>query len=110
MSLSKGNSRPIVFQGAAYRWAVSGDSGCMWLVVERADAVGQRLEVCFDYANRIEPRQDGSATLHQQRSITPGVVARVIEAALSRGWAPIAKGRAPMRIDDGNTIASSDTN
>lgn len=108
MALSKANSRPIVFQGAAYRWAVSGDSGHMWLVVERADAVGQRLELCFDYADRIEPRQDGSATLHQQRSITPGVVARVIEAALSRGWAPTARGRPPMRMDDANTITGSE--
>jgi len=42
MALSRRSSRSITVDGVEYRWAVSPDSGYLWLIVERADAPGQR--------------------------------------------------------------------
>lgn len=79
MTLPRKDARNIVVGDHTYRWAVSPDSGSMFLIVESAEHDGQRLEARFAY-------DDGQGT--QRRIIRPGQVRAVIETALARGWQP----------------------
>jgi hypothetical protein len=96
MALAKRMSRSIMVDGVAYRWAVSPDSGYMWLVVERAANPGQRIEASFDYHDVVRP--DGHMA-GQRRSVSPGVVRAVVLHALANGWRPGQGGLKPLRID-----------
>src|SRR4051794_41149136 len=96
MALAKRGSRTICVDGIAYRWAVSPDSGCMWLIVERARGPGQRVEASFDYHDVVEP--DGRI-VRQRRTLSPGVVRAVVLHALAKGWQPEQRGLAPLRMD-----------
>ncbi len=82
--------------GVAYRWAVSPDSGHMWLVVERADRAGQRVEASFDYHDEVW--SDGRVSGHG-RSVSPGVVRAIVLHALVNGWRPEQGGLRPFRVD-----------
>jgi hypothetical protein len=106
MGLAKGGSRQITVGGRAYRWVVSPDDGYMVLVAELAAAPGQRLEAFFRYSDVHEP--DGTGGLRvvgQRRSVSPGVVRAVIEAALGGGWQPGRRGLAPFRVPDADRLA-----
>jgi hypothetical protein len=72
MALSKRNSRTIHIDGVEYRWAVSPDSGCMWLIVELAASPGQRIEALFDYHDK-PPAVDNHGSM-QCRSISAGAI------------------------------------
>jgi hypothetical protein len=96
MALAKRSSRTITVNGSEYRWAVSPDSGYMWLVVELADGPGQRVEASFDYHDVVQA--DGRVT-GQRRSVSPGVVRAVVLHALANGWRPDQGGLRPLRID-----------
>jgi len=96
MALAKRSSRTITVDGARYRWAVSPDSGYMWLVVERADRPGQRLRACFAYHDFVQP--DGLVT-GQLRPVSPGVVRAVVLHALANGWRPEQRGLKPFQVD-----------
>lgn len=86
MTLPGRKSRGITVDGVAFRWAVSPDSGYMWLVVEHASGSGQRVEAVFDYGVPL----------------TPAVARRVIERALATGWRPLEGGLKPLRLDGGD--------
>ncbi|HYE20512.1 MAG TPA: hypothetical protein VEA69_18840 [Tepidisphaeraceae bacterium] len=95
MSLAKRSSRTISVDGVAYRWAVSPDDGYMWLVVERADRAGQRVEAVFEYH---DVRGADGRNAGQRRAASPGVVAAVIRHALANGWRPGRGGLKPLRV------------
>ena len=84
MSLARRNSRRITVGGQPYRWAVSPDSGYMWLVAERDDCKGQRVEAVFEY---------------REQPLTPEVARRVIEQGLASGWQPTIGDLKPHRVD-----------
>jgi len=96
MALAKRTSRSITVAGVEYRWAVSPDSGYMWLVVERAVEPGQRIEASFDYHDVVGP--DGRMA-GQRRSVSPDVVRAVVLYALANGWHPDQGGLKPLRVD-----------
>ena len=67
---------------------------------------GQRLEACFDYQNiRIHTGKGIEKRMIQQRMITPAVVRKIINVALSRGWQPSEKGLKALRLQDEDAIA-----
>ena len=96
MSLAKRTSRTLSINGVRYRWAVSPDSGYLWLVVEHAHRPGQRIEAKFVYHDVVQP--DGAFS-EQRRSVSPGVVRAVVEHALANGWQPEQGGLKPLRVD-----------
>lgn len=96
MALSKRSSRTITVDGSVYRWAVSGDSGYMWLIVELADEPGQRVEASFGYHDVVGP---GGRITRQRRSVSPGVVRAVVLHALANGWQPERGGLKALRVD-----------
>lgn len=96
MTLPRKGSRRITANGETYRWTVSPDSGCMWLIVERADIAGQRLETGFGY----QDLPVAGPHLIQQQRIQPATVRRSIEAALRLGWRPATPHLPPFRLDD----------
>jgi hypothetical protein len=96
MALAKRSSRTITVDGVEYRWAVSPDSGYMWLVVERAVGSGQRVEASFDYRDIVRP--DGRI-IGQRQSVSPGVVRAIVLRALAIGWRPEQRGLKPLRVD-----------
>ena len=96
MALARRSSRAITVDGVDYRWAVSPDSGYMWLVVERAVRPGQRLLASFQYHDVIQP--DGRVT-GQCRPVSPAVVRATVLHALANGWRPSQRGLKPLRVD-----------
>ena len=59
--------------------------------------------------NALEPAEAGA--LHivgQRRSISPGVVRKIILAALARGWQPAKHGLRSFRIQDADQIVPLD--
>ncbi len=84
--LSKKNSRLIDVEGQKYRWSVSGDSGYNVVIVQHAEANGQRLET-------IIPLPEGSSL----SAITPSTVAQTIKDALKLGWRPEQKS-SPLQL------------
>jgi hypothetical protein len=77
----------------------------MVLVAEAADAPGQRLEAPFRYHDLYEPAGAGAhRIIGQRRSITPGVVQRVLLVALARGWQPSQRGLATFRLYDAEEL------
>ena len=99
MALSKRNSRAIEVDGTEYRWAVSGDSGFVTLVVQAAAGSGSKLEV-----NIAEIRQGRPEAFHEayglvadspsgsKLSVTPQGVERIIGEAIEIGWNPTENG------------------
>jgi len=96
MALSKRKSRTISVNGVKYRWALSPDSGCMWLIIEDADSPGQLVEARFDIHDAVAP--DGRLS-SQRACVSPGVVRTIILHALHRGWHPQQRGLKALRID-----------
>jgi hypothetical protein len=82
MGLPKKGSSKIDIADKSYRWAVSPDSGFMYIVVQLGAGKGQRLEVLVDY----EP------------PVTPGIVRDCILEALKKGWKPDKPG-SPFGLD-----------
>jgi len=72
MGLPKKGASKIQVADKSYRWAVSPDSGYMYVVVQLESGKGQRLHVLVDY----------------EHPITPGVVRDYILEALKKGWKP----------------------
>src|SRR5215470_14272702 len=102
MALAKRGTRSITVDNRAYRWVVAPDDGYMVLVVEDANTPGQRLEAFFGYQDVYEPAGEGALrVVGQRRSITPGVVQVVIQAALLGGWQPSSRGLPPFRMPGG---------
>lgn len=93
MALARKSSSLINVNGVIYRWAVSPDSGYMWLIVEQANDPGQRIQAEFLYEFK-----------GHRREITPGVVRVVILHALTNGWRPNKKDRTHFRVD-GEAVA-----
>ena len=94
MGLPKKGSRLITVDGVVYRWLAtheldfSREDPLYWpvsLAVERAVEPGQRVLVSF----RVPPRREW---------VTPGVVRRIILAALERGWRPAARSLPPLEM------------
>jgi hypothetical protein len=106
VGLAKRGTRRIAIDGLAYRWVVSPDDGYMVLVAELADDPGQRLEAFFRYQDVCEPQGGGVLRIvGQRRSIRPGIVRAVIEAALGRGWQPSKRGLSAFRVHDADQLA-----
>jgi hypothetical protein len=99
MALAKRTSRTITVDGAEYRWAVSPDSGYMWLIVERAHMPGQRVQASFDYHDVVQPEGHIRHITGQRRSVSPGVVRAVVRHALANGWRAEKGGLKPFRVD-----------
>ncbi len=95
MGLAKKGSRIIAIGDEQYRWVLSPDSGCMWIVVERASGQGQRMEARVTY--------DDQPNGEQAARVTPAVVRRAIALALADGWAPASSGSPPFRLLDADT-------
>jgi hypothetical protein len=77
----------------------------MVLVAQAADGSGQRLEAYFNYHDVYEPAEGRERRAEgQRRSVSPGVVRRVILAALGRGWKPAARGLRPFRMQDADQV------
>lgn len=78
MTLPRRGSRITVIDGETYRWVVSGIDAPIWtdLIVERAEGRASRLMVGIRGAIVI----------------TPGLVARIVTAAVRGGWAPRERG------------------
>jgi hypothetical protein len=109
MALARRGTRHITVEGAAYRWVVAPNDGYMALVAESADGPGQRLEAHFRYHDLYEPAEAGSSRLvGQRRSIGPGVVRALIQAALARGWEPSRRNPAPFRVYDADLLVPLD--
>jgi hypothetical protein len=89
--LARHGSRSLTVDAIAYRWAVSGDSGFVTLVVERETGGQRLLATCTPFA--YDARE-----LH--RAITPKGVARLVRHASTLGWQPRHLGLPPMRLHD----------
>ena len=100
MTLPVKSSRRITVGSDTYRWIVSPDSGSMWVIVEREDTAGQRLQAQFDYHDALP----SPAPATQRQRITPASVRRVIELALRRGWCPAQPHLPPFRLDDAEAM------
>ncbi len=97
MGLARKGSRTIHADGRDYRWVVSPDCGYMCLVIEHDSGNGQRLKARVSYGDEsgaINP----SSTAHGP--VTPMIVRRAIELAISDGWKPEQGGLPPFRIED----------
>jgi len=82
MTLAGKGTRIIVVEGVAYRWTVAAaDEPEMGIVVEHAEAPGQRLIHRVDLGTIISPR----------------LVREAIVEGLRAGWAPTVKGRDVVR-------------
>lgn len=109
MALAKKGSRRITVDGVLYRWALSPDDGCMVLVAELAEGSGQRLEAFFQYHDLYEPAEAGALRIvGQRRSVSPGVVRKVILAALAGGWQPAQRGLRSFRMQDADQVVPLD--
>lgn len=95
MSLALRNSRKIAVDGANYRWAVSPDSGVMLQIVQHADGKGQKLEVSFDYADKVQK----NGRTRQSRTVSSRVVRAIILHSLTVGWQPKLRNAKPLRVD-----------
>ena len=84
MALPIKGSRTIKVSGQTFRWAVSPDSGYMWLIVEPIGGHGQRVEAHFEY--RDQP-------------LTPAIAREVILEAFKHGWQPSTRGLKPLRVE-----------
>jgi hypothetical protein len=100
MAMPRKGSRKITIDGRSFRWRAWyadcwQDGYCipLRLVVELdAPPYGQRLRAAF--------RWDGSEIVcPDEQAVTPGVVRRIIEAALQRGWRPGERGLSPFELD-----------
>ena len=88
MALARKSSSLINIDCVEYRWAVSPDSGYMWLIVERADEPGQKIEAKFLYQfNGL------------RREITPGAVRTIVLHALAAGWQPDVRNHTHFHVD-----------
>ncbi|MEZ4437341.1 MAG: hypothetical protein R3F65_33525 [bacterium] len=85
MSLARASSRPIVVDGVAYRWHVSGVSADWTQSVRIAGAArgGQRLVWVREGVSRVS-----------DVAVTPGQVAGAIRAGRAAGWRPEEAGPA----------------
>jgi len=100
MTLPRKGTRRIVVADRTYRWlltrrAVGSERRHFWprcLYVEQTQGPGQRLVVRFDYP--VWHHVAGQAQYP-----TPGLVRRVIEAALAEGWQPTRPGLPDLEID-----------
>jgi hypothetical protein len=105
MALARKGSRSITVEGAAYRWVVAPNDGYMLLVAEPANGLGQRLEAYFGYHDIYEPAEaEASRVVGQRRSIRPGVVRAVVQAALGRGWQPSKRGLPAFQLHDADRL------
>lgn len=92
MSLSKKNSRNIQVADMNFRWAISPKPTQLILIVESADAEGQKIEVTINSdIDRfwLEFPKAGGLNL---KSIMPKDVGTIILQALQFGWTPSEKG------------------
>lgn len=81
MALAKKGTRGVTVDGTRYRWVVApNDEPGLGIVVEAADAPGQRMVTWVDHGTTISPWLVREAILH----------------ALSQGWQPQARG--PERV------------
>lgn len=81
MALAKKGSRVMTVDGARYRWVVApNDEPGLGIVVEAADAPGQRMVTWVDHGT----------------TIAPWLVREAIVHALAQGWQPQARG--PERV------------
>lgn len=101
MTLPRKDACSIIVGNHTYRWAVSPDSGFMWLIVESAEHGAQRLEAQFKY----HYHDTHSA---QRRRICPSVVRQIVEIALARGWQPAQRSGQPFRMDDADQLVPPD--
>lgn len=105
MGIAKKGSRRITVNDVPYRWVLSPDDGTMELIVELADEPGQRLEAVFLYHDLYEPNGAGNLSIvGQRRSVSPGVVRKIIIAALTRGWQPSQRGLRSFRMHDADQV------
>ncbi len=88
VALSKKKSRSIMVNDVEYRWAFSMDSGYATIVLQHGSGTGQRVEA-----------QTGRWNWGDERSVSPAVVARLIEFAQKQGWDPTTSGP-PLRLRD----------
>jgi hypothetical protein len=106
MALPRKKTRRMTVEGIAYHWIAAPNDGYITLVVECADAPGQRLEACFKYHDILLPVGEGAfRVVGQRRSVSPGAVRRIIQAALGRGWQPSLRGQASFHVLDAEQIA-----
>lgn len=78
MALPRKTRRSITVAGTRLRFAIGpGDEEGVSIVVQAADGHGRKLVAWTEHGN----------------TLTPGVVARVVELALADGWEP--RGRGP---------------
>jgi hypothetical protein len=109
MTLARKGTRRITVEGTAYRWVVAPNDGYMVLVAESADGPGQRLEAYFRYHDLCEPAEAGAfRVVGQRRSIRPGVVRAIVQAALGRGWQPTKRGLPSFRVYDADRLVPLD--
>ena len=101
MTLPRKDARRIVVDSHTYRWAVSPDSGCLWLIVESTERDGQRLEARLAH-------HDGDPHIPQGQQIRPGVVRTIIETALARGWQPAQRSGQPFTMRDVDQLIPPD--
>lgn len=81
MALAKKGTRLMSVEGASYRWVVApNDEPGLGIVVEAADAPGQRMVTWVDHGT----------------TISPGLVREAILHALAQGWQPRERG--PERV------------
>lgn len=105
MAIPKKGSRCMTIDNITYRWILSPNDGYMVLYVELAEEPGQRLEAFFDYHDLYEPAESGAYRIvGQRRSVSPGVVHKVIHTALARGWQPSRRERQAFRVQDAEKL------
>lgn len=88
MSLAAKNSRRIVVDDEAYRWAVSPDSGYNVIVVQAANGDGAKFKVYVSYTGI----HYASANADGQLAVTPALVTSIIRQGRQRGWDPATNG------------------
>ena len=77
MAIPKKGSRTITVNDHTYRYKVTGNDFVIDLAIESDESQGQLMSVGFLYTN----------------SITPGVVRKVIEYGLEKGWTPTKRAK-----------------
>jgi hypothetical protein len=110
MALPRKQSRLLVVAGQTFRWRlarrrVGSERRYFWpehLYVQRARGAGQRLVVRFGYPV-------WHFVAGQRQYPTPGLVERIVRAALSAGWCPDQGGLAPFEMDGQAYLVPADS-
>ncbi|MCP4176602.1 MAG: hypothetical protein GY756_02450 [bacterium] len=106
MGIPTKGSRIIKINQQEYRWLVtSGKDHVLTLAIELKDSPGQLFLTYFDKHQAYLRDENGDWHSNAQlRKIGPGLVRKIIETSLQKGWEPDTKGKSPFILDSAPSL------